>query len=291
MAKNPYPGINPHLNSFLQHKTGWKGFHTLHLADITRALEKSLPPGYYTSTEESTQIGIYDPEGSERVHKPVRTQADILVHQIGTAPSSLITAPAAVIETDESTLVVDLNEILEEEEEILSAVIYYAEAGEFPGKPVTRIELLSPANKFPGSHAAAYRVKRMQTLLSELRLVEIDYLHERSPVLKRLPDYTQQHKSAYPYHIIISDPRPAYHRAVVRRFGVLDKIPEIEIPLEGTDTVTVDLNAVYQQTYEASSLFQMLGAPDKEPVNFEAYPENDREKIRAFMQTIRQTAS
>jgi hypothetical protein len=57
------------------------------------------------------------------------------------------------------------------------------------GDVVTRLELLSPANK-PGYAAYhAYRQKRIETLLTGVPLVEIDYLHETSPIQDRVPVY------------------------------------------------------------------------------------------------------
>ena len=78
---------------------------------------------------------------------------------------------------------------MEEEETLTGLVIYQAGEGSVLGRPITRIELLSPANKPPGSHHEQYMVKRLETLKSGLRLVELDYLHESHPVIQALPSY------------------------------------------------------------------------------------------------------
>jgi hypothetical protein len=190
------------------------------------------------------------------------------------------------------TLTIPLTETVDDLEEISSAVIYRIEDGELPGKPVTRIELLSPANKPPGSYSGDYLIKRAETLYSGLHLVEIDYLHENRPLFARIPDYSARTGAAYPYHFIISDPHPTLHegRVHIYSFGVFDPIPALDIPLAGGDTVRVDFGAVYNRTFESSRLFRRLVDYVQEPVNFDAYSEADQERIQAKMAEITASA-
>src|SRR5690606_31840147 len=112
-------------------------------------------------------------------------------------------------------------------EELNSIMIYHAKGG----KPITRIELLSPANKPQGSHYGTYLVKRDETLRAGLRLIEMDYLHETRPILPGIPSYADGEQDAFPYHIIVSDPRPTFHEGKVNvySFGVMDALPVIDI--------------------------------------------------------------
>jgi hypothetical protein len=172
-----------------------------------------------------------------------------------------------------------------EEEEIITSLIIYSANG----TPVTRIELLSPANKPPGSHADTYRDKRRDTLRAGLRLVEIDYLHSRAPADERLPSYTDGDPGSTPYAILISDPRPSLSEGMMRvyGFGVLDPLPVIDIPLDGSDTVRLDFGSLYQETFSSRQLFYEIRTDySREPVAIDSFHPDDQERIRAYMARI-----
>jgi hypothetical protein len=284
--QNLYPGINPHLNSYLQHITGWKGFHNKHLEHIAEALEALLPQEYYIAGEESLQIGTYDlpvelivPEVTEE------TIPDITIYRAEGRQQPFDTAS----EASAPTLTLPVVDVIAEPEYINSLMIYRVEAGSLPGEPITRIELLSPANNPPGSHYKDYRAKRFKTIGSGMRLVEIDYLHERRPVDPRIPSYINRHPDSRPYNIVISDPRPSLIEGVagVYGFGVMENLPRTAIPLDKKDRVTLDFSAIYNRTLESSRLFRrILVDYEKDPVNFEAYHEADRAAIREYMAKI-----
>jgi hypothetical protein len=82
-------------------------------------------------------------------------------------------------------------------------------------------------------------------------MVEIDYLHERHPMIEKLPSYAVGHPGAVPYHVLVSDPRPTFDMGQVKvhRFGVLDPLPLVDIPLDGEDIIQLDLSTIYNQTY------------------------------------------
>lgn len=232
--RNLYPGINPHLNSALQ-LSGWRGFHALHLADLARTLDATLPDHYYTASEVSLQITVSDdPEG-----------------------------------------------------ELSSLLIYHI--SDDGNRPVTRIELLSPANLPGGSHHLHYLSRRDSTLKSGLCLVEIDYLHHQAPVDERLPDYTAYDAGAHPYAIVVSVPRPTYQRGQMRvyGFGVMDALPVIPVPLAGDEAVTVAFTDVYNQTFSSYRQFwQQLVDYTREPAPFNRYHQTDQQAIRQHMQAL-----
>jgi hypothetical protein len=272
--KNRYPGINPHLNSFLQHETGWKGFHTLHIGDIARLLDDLLPEGYYTGTEESLQINTYDRD--ELTQKNI-VYPDVTIYKGGISSVGVSELAASI-----PTLVLPVREDIEEE--YISSVIVYQHEN-----PITRIEVLSPANKRPGSDAAQYQIKRQQALGMGLCLVEVDYLHERRPIDSRIPAYRDRDKGATPYSIMVSDPRPDPTEGLMKvyGFGVLDALPIVDIPLAGEDTVRFDFGAAYHQTFESSRIYYQIRTDyTTEPVNFAAYAPDDQTKIREQMARI-----
>lgn len=283
---NLYPGINPHLNNYLQYEKGWKSFHSLHLADIARQIDRQLLDqftGYYSANEESLQIGVYD-NLDVPLSKPGRTDPDIAIFT-NQEPSNF----PPLYEIEGNVITFAMPDTLSEKDEIPSSiVIYKMENDVFPGRPVTRIELLSPANKYPGSHYVSYLNKRTQTLESSVRLVEIDYLHSRRPILKNLKIYPEEPK-AQPYHVLVSDPRPVIPEGKIYayNFGVIDEIPKVTVPLNGSDTISLDLRMLYNQTFEGSILFhQTIVDYSQEPVHMESFTPADQQTIRDTMAHI-----
>lgn len=279
--KNLFPGVNPHLNSFLQAEDGgWESFHADHIVHLRMALDEALPLNYYSITEKSLQISAYylDEELQHR-HQP-----DITVYQRSKAapatPTLTATAPAITLPL--------AGEFPDEEDYFTAVMIYRIEGGKLPGNAVTRIELLSPANKPSGSYYRQYLVKRREALRSELSLVEIDYLHETRPISPSLPSYPDNHQDASPYIILVSDPHPSWHEGQMRTypFGVTEPLPIVEIPLAGMDTVVLNFGLVYNRTIESSRIFRFIVDYEQEPVNFERYNNADQERIRQHITAI-----
>lgn len=228
---NPYPGINAHLNSFLQSEGGgWEMFHAVTIGFLASHLEVNLPGNYFVADEKSLQV-------------------------------------------------------FDEEDYLSSVVIYRLESNEFPGKPITRIELLSPENKPGGSHHANYLMKRRETLESGLRLVEIDWLHETRPVIRGIPSYPDHEDGAFPYWVIVSDPRPSLALGKTDVYGVgMDEIlPVTHIPLDDEDVIPVDFGLIYKQTFESRRLFSIVSDYTKEPPRFQTYAPADQARIRQRM--------
>ena len=274
--RNMYPGINPHLNSALQQSGGgWKSFHTYHLIMLAQHLNSALPGAYYAEAEASLQIRVYDPPAErDSPHRP-----DVMISRLAGAPAT----EAVAISNPVPTHVLTLDEALDPFEELVALVIYH------DNRPVTRIELLSPANKAPGSHHDSYISKRAETLHSGLRLVEIDFLHERRPTLTSIPDYSAKEAGALPYHILLMDPRLSRVEGPIKEysFGLLDPLPVLNLPLDGEDVVPVDFGNIYDQTLRQRPYLYKIDYA-QEPVNMGAYSEADQAAIRAQMAQIAQ---
>jgi hypothetical protein len=151
------------------------------------------------------------------------------------------------------------------------------------GRVVTRIELLSPSNKPGGSDASAYEDKRIETLEDRIPLIEIDYLHETPPVIHNVPDYPND-PGAYPYMMIVSDPRPTWDigKVAVYGFGVDQVLPTIPIPLLDDEKIAFNFNAVYQHTFIARRFHNLIDDAE-EPVRFHTYRRDDQAYIRERM--------
>jgi hypothetical protein len=274
--QNPYPGVDAHLNSFLQQDGGgWESFHSVHIAHLYEMLDSTLPPNYYVAAEKSLQIGAlgFDRETSRR-YRP-----DLAIYQH--APTETSSRFSATTPTATLPLV----EVQDDDENTFtSIVIYETQEGKYPGKPVTWIEILSPANKPPGSSAVQYSLKRRQTLRSGLSLVEIDYLHQSRPINPLLPSYPDGDDGAYPYMVLIST--PADEQVEFYGFHVDSPLPIISIPLAGKERTEIDFGKLYRQTAE-HRIFRIVVNYEDDPVNFTGYKHEDRAKIRAIIEEAR----
>jgi hypothetical protein len=274
---NPFPGVNPFLNHFLQQPDGqWHSFHAEYNAELRRRLDRTLPPNYYAALETSLQVAIRAESDAARTSV---TTGDVIVWGRGEAGIAALTAPAPMLILPLESL------ILEAEDEANAVVVYTMRAGKLPGDAVTRFELLSPSNKPGGTHYAQYMHKRMEFLHTGLRLVEIDFLDLSDPIDGRIPNYRDHDPNAQPYTIAVSDPRGSLPERLtwVYGIGVLDAIPTLPIPLNGADRLPVDFGAVYQTVYDSSRLFQDLGERGALPVQFRRYSDADQAAIRAHL--------
>ncbi len=286
---NLYPGVNAHLNSFLQITRGaWRSFHSEQIVDLGRLIRRNLPSGYVAAMDQSLQITAFDDDlgiGQEK-----QLVSDVTIYE--QAPVASTTASAKPTTAHPSVLSLSLTQIIDlpDDEDGLSGVtIYQAGEGTGLGRPITRFELLSAANKPGGSGYAHYEAKRAEALKAGLRLVEIDYLHHRASVIPVLPRYGGQSQGAYPYMITIHDPRPtpAQGTASVYGIGVDQAIPTLNVPLAGADHVAVDFGAAYNTTFENSPFVSVAVDYAVDPPAFDKFTPNDQAKIRTLLGRIR----
>ncbi|RMF77508.1 MAG: DUF4058 family protein, partial [Chloroflexi bacterium] len=264
--RNQYRGINAHLHSYLQQSPGrWESFHAEHIADLRRAIDAVLPAGYYVLSEQSLQLMEIVAGIPER---PTRTKLDVGIYQGQEYAAQRPIATGVVAEpTDTFTVAATLTA-----DDYFQSVVIYQQTADDDLQPVTRIELLSLANKPPGSHALTYAIKRSETLKSGINLIELDYLHERRSPIAVLPSYPDGDADAYPYMILVSNPHPTIETGQTQLYGfhVDDTLPTISIPLAENDVVTFDFDAVYQTTFFDNRYYgERVVDYATEPVNFE----------------------
>jgi hypothetical protein len=290
LPTNPFRGINPLLNSLLQgdhyYESGntapsvWPSFHAAHIVHIADALnERLIPLGYVAFAEQGLQIqtggsfqypddAVYDPTPGKEHPTPAAT--------------ALAAAPSA-------TLVhIPVDEIIEMARTFKSVTIYPTPQ-EHPvlGKPITRIELLSPTNKRGGNHYLSYVRNRAEAVQSGTAIIEIDYLHESTPPYPdgNLPRYPKE-KNSYPYYIAVTNIRLRPVEVVIQPFGVDEPIPAIEVPLAKDITLSLDLDAVYQHTYQVGA-WPMLIDFEQEPERLNTYSTSDQNRIRQKLDELR----
>jgi len=284
--ENQYHGVNAHLHSYLQQHHDWSMFHSEHITDLLRALQAVLPPesGYLVVSEKSLQIARDDLLTGDLTAS--RTIPDVGIYKTGGMSSASLSSglkPA----TPGATL--SLMDTFSEPENVTGVVIYRRTEESVFGTPVTRIELLSPANKPPGTYYRQYIAKREETLLGGINLVELDYLHQQRSPLASLPSYPKGEAKAYPYVIVVGKPHPtlAEGKLDIYGFRVDDPIPAIAIPLDGAETVTLNLNGTYNHTFGATAVYG-LRIVDYEtlPEGFDSYDAVDQQRIRDCMARV-----
>lgn len=275
MANSIYPGVDAHLNSFLlQPDGGWESFHANHVVDIQKQLDPALPDNYYAIAEKSLQIGTLRYPDGEPVSTR-RTIPDVSVYQRSSAPIT----PSAT-EAMPPTLIMPALTI-DEDPELTAVNIYKMESGRYPGRLVTRIELMSPWNKPGRDGHDAYLARRRETRQSYVNIVEIDYIHSRRPVIPEIPSYPDRDPNAEPYHIAVTAIRPGELRLYL--VGVDGALPRFEVPLASDESSVLDLQAAYHKTLAGARVFSLLADYTQPPVNVDAYTEADQAKIRAIM--------
>jgi hypothetical protein len=273
-TKNRFPGVNPILNSLLQQPDGaWDSFHARFIGELAATLDVHLPAGYYAVEEKSLQI-LHTPDLPFQ-----RTRPDVTIYQTTPALNPLKPAGAAT-----PTLSLPIVDTLPEDEIYSAVVIYFAEGGQVPGIPITRLEVLSAGNMPFGGHHESYMSKRRLTLQSGVNLVEIDLLHQSPPCLPILPNYAQHESDAYPYWILVSRPQPNLITGFtdVYGVGVLDRLPWVAVPLQLEQTLTVDLQAIYNATFESRRLFGLLVDYDTLLQHISHYRPNDQTALQHF---------
>ena len=218
----------------------WHDFHPNMMVSIQSWLMPQLLPKYAAQIEERIYVEHTEPVPARQVFRP-----DIVIHTEAKDESRTQSARAAIAEPTILTLPMPT-----EQRERYIAIV------SLPNRElVTVIELLSPANKRVGADGRhEYLRKREQILQSAVHLVEIDLLlkEERLPTVEPLPE------GDYYAFVSRSEYRPAVEVYHWRRD---EPMPTIPIPLLRKDgEVYLDLQAVYEQTYERARYEARLGS-------------------------------
>jgi hypothetical protein len=285
---NQYQGINAHYQSHAQNtENGWKSFHSSHIIHLGERIQDALPPGYQVAPEESLQVRLIDPGSGTEVER--RTpEPDITIFYRGEAiPASATSAAGVRLQTPVATSTAIKR--LAPDEELTALVIYHVAEHREP-VPVVRIEVLSPTNK-SGHARDVYTAKRFLTLDAGTVLVELDYLHQTGTLLAYLSDefadYAAHQPGAYPYTILVTDPRPiADGQMAVYGFAVDEPQDHIQIPLLAGESVAVDFLGGYRHTFERFPWYSSAVDYAREPRAFHTYHPADQGRIWARMLAV-----
>ncbi len=236
---SPFPGMDP----YLEDPQLWPSVHHLLISQIGTTLNRLLPSGYVAAFGERVFVA-----GPDRDNYPDVSVKDVEV--VGGVGTFLRSGSATAVSDAPWVVAVTTDEITE------SFVEIRALTGN--QQVVTAIEVLSPRNKAAGSEGRQlYRQKQREILSSETHLLEIDLLRSgqhtvaapREALLRRGP-----------YHYLVSLSRGKQrHECEVWGILLASRLPRVRVPLAGSDPdVPLDLQAVFQQVYEAGAFERQL---------------------------------
>ena len=281
--QNLYPGINAHLNSWLQAESGrWLSFHSDHITFLVSVLNADLPPGYIVRGEQSLQISETNLTTGQTI--PYQTRPDALVSRLQSKQPQAPTASG--LATELAMIPLPDTFPADPEDDLTGIVIYRVTGSGDLGTPVTRIELLSPSNK-PGCQGyKSYLVGRWRSLHSGLNLVEIDYLHQLPPISPALPRYPDGANST-PFYVLVNQPHPSFQEGQTRIFGwhATQPLPRIPIPLQAHPEMhssELDLATAYERTFANNDrLYETILNYAQEPLDFFHYSTDNQKHIKS----------
>lgn len=246
---SPFPGMDP----YLEHPAVFPGLHDRLIAYLSEALQARLPEPYYAEIGERLWVEASDrsigPDvyvlDDERLDRPGRRDRD----------AGLATA----LRTQPVVVTVPQDEFREPYVEI--------RAGGESERVVATIEVLSLTNKMAGTRGRElYLRKQREVLASQIHLVEIDLLR------------AGQHTTAVPLSRARARAGPFDYHVCLHRFDnwedffvypvrLPDRLPEIAIGLlPGDGDVAVDLQDVFQRSYDAGPYRRRIRYQQTEPV-------------------------
>ena len=230
---SPFPGMDP----YLEHPAIFPDFHDSFVTYLRETLQPHLPEPYYSAIGRRAWVEVSERYIGPDVHLS-RSQHKTRDTESTVAVATRIAAEPLVIRVPH--------------DEYIEPFVEIAMGRGSDRRLVTAIEVLSLTNKNPGEHGRElYLRKQREIMESNVHLVEIDLLRDG------------QHTTAVPLDRLTQvTARPDYH-VCIHHFDNLEdyffhpialtqSLPSIKIPLlPGDGEVTLDLQQVFERTYES----------------------------------------
>ena len=213
---SPFPGMDPYLES----RSLWRGVHHQFITALAEALNAALPRDFVARID--VRLYVLEPERWEVVKVESSDSAD--AHYL-------------------------LRGFPEEVRESFIEII----AVNAPGRVVTAIELLSPANKTPGVGREEYRRKQRDVLGSETHLLEIDLLRGGEHAVAVPERALRARCGLWDYLICLHRAGHGWEYEVWPR-SLRQRLPRVLVPLtEGHVGVPLDLQAALDRVYDGGA--------------------------------------
>jgi uncharacterized protein DUF4058 len=235
---SPFPGMDPFIES-----QAWSDFHGAAIFAMRAVMAPELGPNYFVRGEDRVYL-------ERPLFEPIERIPDI---HIAVGKKRLLRKSGGMATIDAEADLFDIP-VSEEHHEH-----YLVIRDKKDRRVVTVVELLSPANKKPGSRGMEeYYEKRDEVLRSRANLVEIDLLRggKRPATIQPLAEATD-------YCVLVhrAQMRP---KAKVYQWGLRDPLPTIRIPLAGNDPdYELDLSTLFATVYDTGSYQYSLDYSDK----------------------------
>ena len=249
------PGPLPGMDPYLENPSLWPDAHQSLITYMRDSLQPRIRPHYQARIGE--RVYILDPPYVSRFYPDV-----MLIQRPGSVRGEAGGSATAVVEAE--PLVADEPHILmwppgEYREPYLE--IFHASGGAV----VTAIEVLSPANKTPGTGYTRYRDKQKEVLESRAHLIEIDLLSQGRPTIEISPEDRQ---SMPHWRYLVGVHRFPFRQHIEVYMVALSRpLPLIRIPLKAPDPdVPLDLQAVLNRCYDNGGYTDFLDYRRPPPV-------------------------
>ncbi len=252
---NPFPGMNPYLEA----KNLWRDVHWRFIAYAAELLQPLLRPRYHVRIEERLYV--------EPIERPIFPDISVIerpktrLEQEQTGGVAVAVATEVEVTCDEPTAILETTGPIPEG---------YLEIVDLTrgGKVVTVIELLSHANKTPGTDARwQYVQKQKQVLASGVNLVEIDLLRDGTYTLAPPLDLVKVVIGKEWHYLVSIHKATEPHRFYLYALTVQQRLPRIFIPLAPDDpkVAVLDLQAVIDRCYEAGAYDDVIDYRQEPP--------------------------
>ncbi|MEZ8220672.1 Protein of unknown function (DUF4058) [Candidatus Fervidibacteria bacterium JGI MDM2 JNZ-1-D12] len=252
---NPFPGMNPYLEA----KNLWRDVHWRFIAYAAELLQPLLRPRYHVRIEERLYV--------EPIERPIFPDISV-IERPKTRPEQEQTGGVAVAVATEVEVTCDEpTAILETTGPIPEGYLEIVDLTR-DGKVVTVIELLSHANKTPGTDARwQYVQKQKQVLASGVNLVEIDLLRDGTYTLAPPLDLVKVVIGKEWHYLVSIHKATEPHRFYLYALTVQQRLPRIFIPLAPDDpkVAVLDLQAVIDRCYEAGAYDDVIDYRQEPP--------------------------
>ncbi|MCS7299954.1 MAG: DUF4058 family protein [Fimbriimonadales bacterium] len=235
---NPFPGMNPYLEAY------WRDMHATLLVLAREALNERLPDDLIARIEERVYVEL--PAAPPRGVYP-----DVRIIHGGRPPAETGGAPVAVAPRPAARpILVEVRS-----EPITETYInIIATAGE---RVITSIEILSLANKLPGSGQAQYFKKQQETLQAGVNLVEIDLLRGGEWILS-LPEVYLSEDARGVYHVCVFRATQPELREIYP-IALEEPLPAISVPLRaGEADAVLELQPLVDRAYEQGRYHRLI---------------------------------
>jgi hypothetical protein len=236
--RSPFPGMDPYLEA----PALWPDVHDSLASAIRGLLNTALPAPYYARLETRLELGIVLPGSTQRRIVPdVAVLREAIARYATTEP---VVTPRQVV-TPGIGLRVYTEPVRHPMIEVRDPTRGH--------RLVTLIELVSPANKRPGSDRRTYLSKQSEVLASEANLVEIDLLRDGERLLPYLDLEAFVFEHPCDYLVLINRARGREGSGMdytAYPISVREMLPCIPVPLADDDPdLPLDLQVAFQRAY------------------------------------------